>query len=142
MISPTFKRPTLKKPTTTKGYCSTRPPSTIEFNELGNPLLETDPLGNQTVYVRNPRMNITRKGNLGGSRRTGACSIVYAEEKTYDARDNVLTYTEAVRFPEERTTTYAYDIYDRLDFHHRSRASWIPNKTRSLHSPTTQTTIS
>ena len=40
---------------------------------------------------------------------------MYAEEKTYDAQDNVLTYTEAVSFAEERTTTYTYDTYGRLE---------------------------
>jgi YD repeat-containing protein len=47
---------------------------------------------------------------------TGApdLELVYAEERTYDAVGNVLTYTEAVGFSEERTTTYEYDELSRL----------------------------
>ena len=87
--------------------------SIIEFNAFGNPISETDPLGNQTVQVRDSRMNVTRNEiweDQGGPELV----LVYAEEKTYDAQDNVLTYTEAAGFPEERTTTYAYDEYGRL----------------------------
>jgi RHS repeat-associated protein len=86
----------------------------VEFNELGNALVETDPLGNQIVYTRDSRMNITRKEiweDQGGPELV----LVYAEDKTYDAQDNVLTYTEAAGFPEERTTTYTYDTYGRLE---------------------------
>jgi RHS repeat-associated protein len=86
----------------------------IEFNEQGNALVEADPLGNQIVYTRDSRMNITRKEiweDQGGPELV----LVYAEEKTYDARDNVLTYTEAAGFAEERTTTYTYDTYGRLE---------------------------
>jgi YD repeat-containing protein len=87
--------------------------STIEFNSLGNPILETDPLGNETVYIRDPRMNVTRKEiweDQGGANLV----LVYAEERTYDTWGNVLTYTEAKGFPEERVTTYAYDSLGRL----------------------------
>ena len=87
--------------------------STIEFNAFGNPISETDPLGNQTVQVRDSRMNVTRKEiweDQGGPELV----LVYAEERTYDAQDSVLTYTEAEGFPEERTTTYAYDEFGRL----------------------------
>jgi YD repeat-containing protein len=87
--------------------------SITEFNEYGNAVMEEDPLGNQTVYVRDTRMNIIRKEiweNQGGE----SLILIYAEDKTYDAQDNVLTYTEASGFPEERTTTYTYDEYGRL----------------------------
>ena len=58
-------------------------------------------------------MNVTRKEiweDQGGPELV----LVYAEEKTYDAQDNVLTYAEAAGFPEERNTTYAYDEFGRL----------------------------
>ena len=87
--------------------------STIEFNAFGNPISEADPLGNQTVQVRDSRMNVTRK-EIWEDRGGPELVLVYAEEKTYDAQDNVLTYTEAEGFPEERTTTYAYDEFGRL----------------------------
>jgi YD repeat-containing protein len=84
-----------------------------EFNQHGNPVRITDALGNQRVYWRDSRMNVTR---MEVWENTGAPDLVlrYAEEKTYDAVGNILTYTEAVGFPEQRTTTSSYDEYGRL----------------------------
>ncbi|MFQ5791433.1 MAG: hypothetical protein ACE5JI_13255, partial [Acidobacteriota bacterium] len=54
---------------------------TYQFNELGNPLVITDPLGNQTVYVRDSRMNITRM-EIWEDQGGPDLILVYAEEKT------------------------------------------------------------
>ena len=83
-------------------------PATVELNEYGNPAVETDPLGNQTVYYRDSRMNVTRK-EIWEEQGEPDLVLLYAEEKTYSASGHILTYTEAAGFPEERTTTYTYD---------------------------------
>jgi len=86
--------------------------TTWEFNSLGNPLKVTDALGHQRVYQRDGMMNVTREERWENTGTPQSPNLVlrYVEERTYDARGNLLTLTEAKDQPEQRVTTYTYDL--------------------------------
>jgi RHS repeat-associated protein len=89
-------------------YTATR---TYEFNMLGNPTKITDPLGNQRVFVYDANMNVVREERWENA---GSLVLRHVQERTYDARGNLLTVTQAKGTPQQRVTTYTYDAGNRL----------------------------
>jgi RHS repeat-associated protein len=83
-----------------------------DFNALGNPMRVTDALGNYTVYLRDPQMNVTREERWESGPSGPALRAV--TERTYNSLGNLVTSTEAKGTPQQRTTVFGYDVENRV----------------------------